>query len=107
MAKKPQPRLKAERIQGILSNTEITKALKTAPGWKTKDRRKAITRTYKFPNFRAAMAFVNFVAELAEARDHHPDIDVRYSKVTLTLTTHSEGGLTGKDFLLARMISQD
>ncbi|MGB5816378.1 MAG: 4a-hydroxytetrahydrobiopterin dehydratase [Thermoanaerobaculia bacterium] len=104
MPQKHQPHLKAERIQGILSNTQITKALKTVPGWKTKDRRKAISRTYKFPNFRAAMAFVNFVAELAEAQDHHPDIDIRYSTVVLVLTTHSEEGLTQKDFELASAI---
>ena len=105
MPKKPQPHLKAERIQGLLNNAQITQAMKTVPGWTTTNRRKAITRTYKFPNFRAAMAFVNFVAELAEAQDHHPDIDIRYNKVTLVLSTHSEGGLTIKDFQLATGIS--
>ncbi len=61
-------------------------------------------RTYKFPSFRASLAFVAFVGEIAEARDHHPDIDIRYSKVKLTLSTHSAGGLTEKDFDLAGLI---
>jgi 4a-hydroxytetrahydrobiopterin dehydratase len=55
-------------------------------------------------DFEGAMAFVNHVAELAEAMDHHPDIDIRYSKVTLTLSTHDAGGLTGRDFALAGKI---
>ena len=93
----PRSRLKAERIQA---------GLQSAPGWSGKDHRKAITRTYTFPNFRAAIAFVNLVAELAEARDHHPDIDIRYNKVTLVLSTHSAGGLTDKDFDLAGLIDQ-
>jgi 4a-hydroxytetrahydrobiopterin dehydratase len=50
-----------------------------------------------------AIAFVNKVAALAEASDHHPDIDIRWNKVTLKLSTHSEGGLTGKDFSMARL----
>ncbi len=93
----PGGRLKAERIQT---------QLRSVPGWRGKDRRKAIARTYTFPGFRASIAFVNLVAELAEARDHHPDIDIRYNKVTLTLSTHSAGGLTEKDFDLARLIDQ-
>ena len=64
----------------------------------------AIQRTLKFDNFINAMAFVNKVAELAERVQHHPDILVRYSKVTLTLSTHDAGGLTEKDFDLARQI---
>ena len=86
-------RLKSERIQ-----SQIT----ALPGWEIEG--ESIRRTYKFPNFRSALAFVQFVGELAEAQDHHPDIDVRYSKVTLTLSTHSAGGLTEKDFRLAALI---
>ncbi len=93
----PRARLKAERIQA---------RLRSARGWRGKNRRKAITRTYRFPNFRAAIAFVNLVAELAEARDHRPDIEVRYNKVTLVLSTHSAGGLTDKDFDLAGLVDQ-
>ena len=77
--------------------------METVPGWENNG--KEITRVYKFKDFKEAMAFVNRVADLAEAADHHPDIDIRYNKVTLTLSTHSAGGLTEKDFALARQIS--
>lgn len=64
----------------------------------------AIRRRYVFANFKESMAFVNRVAELAERADHHPDILVEYSKVTLTLSTHDAAGLTDVDFALARSI---
>ncbi len=66
----------------------------------------ALQRTFKFENFIEAMAFVNKVAEQAEDVQHHPDILVRYSKVTLTLTTHDAGGLTAADFDLAREVDR-
>lgn len=72
--------------------------------WNYKEESKALRRTYCFPTFPTAIAFVRFVAELAEAADHHPDIDIRYSKVTLSLSTHSEGGVTEKDFDLLAQI---
>ncbi len=87
-----------------LKNPAISQQLKTVPGWKAHNRRSSITRTYKLPTFRAALAFVQFVGELAEAHDHHPDIDIRFSRVILTLSTHSAGGLTEKDFALARAL---
>ena len=74
----------------------------SAPGWKRLDA--SITRTFEHKDFVAAMAFVNKVAVAAEAAWHHPDIDIRWNKVTLVLSTHSEGGLTQKDFDLARQI---
>ena len=58
----------------------------------------ALQRTFRFEDFKAAMAFVNKVAELAERMQHHPDIMIRYNKVTLTLTTHDAGGITSNDF---------
>jgi 4a-hydroxytetrahydrobiopterin dehydratase len=57
---------------------------------------------FQFKDFPAAVKFVNAVAELAEEAQHHPDIDIRWNKVTLALTTHDAGGLTEKDFLLAK-----
>ena len=65
-----------------------------------------ISKTYEFNDFTAAMEFVNDVARLADRYDHHPDIDIRYNKVSLTLSTHSEGGLTNLDFTLANDIEQ-
>lgn len=84
-----------------LKNPAISEWLKTVPGWKAKDRRSSITRSYRLPNFRSSLAFVQLVGEMAEAHDHHPDIDIRYRNVTLVLSTHSAGGLTEKDFALA------
>ena len=63
-----------------------------------------IRRTWAFADFRGSMAFVQRVADLAEAANHHPDIDIRYSKVTLALSTHDAGGLTARDFALAEAI---
>ena len=91
---------------GKLKNKEISAELRDTPGWKGRDRRSSIQRTYQFPSFRAALAFVCFVGELAEDRAHHPDIDIRYNRVTLTLSTHDAGGLTRFDFELARLIDQ-
>ena len=61
----------------------------------------AITRTYVFDDFKGSLRFVIQVGAAAEAADHHPDIDIRWNKVTLTLSTHSEGALTSKDLDLA------
>ncbi len=86
----------------LLSDTEIAAELARTPGWTRSG--KAIERTYRFPDFKGAMLFVNGVAALAEGAGHHPDIAVRYGAVTLALWTHSAGGLTAKDFVLARRI---
>jgi 4a-hydroxytetrahydrobiopterin dehydratase len=79
---------------------EIRSALAKVPHWKR--RGQIITRTFVFKDFPAAIQFVNQVAVLAEKAWHHPDIDVRWNQVTLALTTHDQGGLTAKDFTLAR-----
>jgi 4a-hydroxytetrahydrobiopterin dehydratase len=78
----------------------IISALATVPQWKREGQ--LISRTFKFADFVAAMKFVNAVADFAEQADHHPDIDIRWNKVTLALTTHSAGGLTQNDFALAK-----
>jgi len=86
------------------SAAQTKTALRFLPGW-TK-RGSVISRTFQFRDFSGAVEFVNAVARLAEKEWHHPDIDIRYSKVTVALTTHSEGGLTEKDFDLAMKIDQ-
>ncbi len=86
----------------LLTETEIEEALRRIPGWK--HRGKEISRVYAFSGFIPAMAFANHVADLAETADHHPDILIQYTKVTLTLSTHSAGGLTESDFRLAQQI---
>jgi 4a-hydroxytetrahydrobiopterin dehydratase len=79
-----------------LSPSDITQQLAKHPGW-TLDRN-AIRRQYTFADFVAAIAFVNRLVPEAEASDHHPDIQINYRRVTLIYSTHSEGGLTVKDF---------
>lgn len=86
-----------------LSSTEIDSHLRSLAGWELE--KGEITRTFTFPNFCGSLDFVNRVGELAEAAGHHPDIDIRYNKVKLTLVTHDAGGLTAKDFELAEKIS--
>jgi 4a-hydroxytetrahydrobiopterin dehydratase len=85
-----------------LTPDQVKASLPAVKDWKKQSA--SITRTYSFKDFAGAMAFVNKVAEAAEQANHHPDIDIRWNKVTLTLATHSEGGLTQKDFDLARRI---
>ena len=86
----------------LLTEPEIAQKLKQTTDWKR--RQQNISRKYTFSGFIAAMAFVNHVADLAEKMDHHPDILIQYKKVTLTLSTHSAGGLTDLDFKLAKNI---
>jgi len=86
------------------SESNINTALAALPQWKREG--EIISRTFKFADFPAAMKFVNAVAELAEQAQHHPDIDVRWNKVTLALSTHDAGGLTEKDFALARQFDR-
>jgi len=83
---------------------QVREHLRKQPRWSVTDDGKSITRTYSYSSFRAGLAFVAFVGELAEDADHHPDIDIRFSKVTLTLSTHSAGELTDRDFALAALI---
>jgi len=86
----------------LLSEAEIKGRLARLPGWQRAGNQ--IQRTWTFADFTGSMAFVNRVAALAEAADHHPDIDIRYSRVTLALSTHSAGGLTERDFDLAEAV---
>ena len=83
-----------------LGPAQIKAALRRTPDWTKQGA--TITRTFVFKDFPAAIRFVNAVAKLAEAAWHHPDISIRWNKVTLTLTTHDAGGLTRKDFALAK-----
>jgi len=82
-----------------LSSNEAQSRLGKLPGWQIESGE--LVRTFQFKDFRAALGFVNKVGEAAEAAGHHPDIDIRYNKVRLSLVTHDAGGLTEKDFLLA------
>jgi len=83
-----------------LTSEQIILYLKAVPDWSK--RKQTIGRTFKFDDFMTGIDFVRRIAKQALKINHHPDIDIRYDKVTLTLTTHDEGGITEIDFLLAR-----
>ncbi len=87
-----------------LNKSDIEKKLTGLPHWRLQGN--AIGAEFQFPDFQTAMAFVNQVAQIAEALDHHPDICIYYNRVVLSVFTHSEGGLTEKDFELAERINQ-
>ena len=86
-------RLNDESIEGWLQGRQ---------GWKRKG--DTLTKEYNFESFRNVIVFVNRVASLADDADHHPDIDIRYNKVRLTLTTHEAEGITDKDLDLAERV---
>ncbi len=86
----------------ILTAEQIKAALPTVPQWALDAR--AIRRTYEFTDFLGSIKFVNALAPLAEAANHHPDIEIQWNKVTLILTTHDQRGLTKKDFDLAKKL---
>jgi 4a-hydroxytetrahydrobiopterin dehydratase len=88
-----------------LTDAEMTAALDQAPGWKLADGK--LIREWQFKDFVAAMEFVNRVAAKAEQAGHHPDIDIRYNKVTLALVTHDAGGVTRSDASMAADFSHE
>jgi 4a-hydroxytetrahydrobiopterin dehydratase len=89
----------------LLDDDEITAALGDLPGWERED--DALVRTAALPSFPAAIAVVDRVAAIAEERDHHPDIDIRWNTLTFRCSTHSAGGITQLDVALAAAISEE
>lgn len=87
-----------------LDEQAIRRRLAEIPGWEFREG--AIRKQFQLKSFPAAIALVNWVAWRAEAADHHPDILINYRRVTFACATHSEGGVTEKDFALARVIEQ-
>jgi 4a-hydroxytetrahydrobiopterin dehydratase len=86
----------------VLSPEMVQQGLQSLPLWKLEG--KEIVRHYQFPDFVAAIVFVNQVAEKAEKAGHHPDIDIRYNKVRLALISHDQGGLTQRDIKMAQAL---
>jgi len=86
----------------VLSDAELAEALAALPEWARHG--DVIEKTYELPTFPAAIAFVGRIADRAEAANHHPDLDIRYRKVRVALSTHDEGGITEKDVALATEI---
>jgi 4a-hydroxytetrahydrobiopterin dehydratase len=85
-----------------LERAEIEQRLAALPGWEFKDN--AIGKLYRFKEFMDGIKFLNRVAEMAEAADHHPDVKINYTRVTFTCSTHDQGSVTAKDFKLASEI---
>jgi 4a-hydroxytetrahydrobiopterin dehydratase len=85
-----------------LADEALARELTTLPGWGVEGG--MLRKAFRHPSFPEAIVFVNAVAHLAEAANHHPDVDIRYSTITIALVTHDEGGITGKDVALAREI---
>ena len=85
-----------------LSSNDVDERLKSVTGWKRDG--DEIEKKFEFGDFKQSMQFVNKVAAAANAADHHPDIKIQYNTVMMTLSTHSEGGVTEKDFALAQQI---
>lgn len=88
----------------LLDEEEIEQRLDELGDWEREGA--AITKVFEFDDFPSAINFVTDVAHVAERYDHHPDIDIRYTNVKLSLSTHSEGGLTSRDFDVANEIEQ-
>jgi 4a-hydroxytetrahydrobiopterin dehydratase len=86
----------------VLSDDEIDSRLGSLEGWERDGN--AIKREFKFKDFVGSVDFVNRITPLAEEMNHHPDLEISWNKVTVSLSTHSEGGLTGNDFELASKI---
>jgi 4a-hydroxytetrahydrobiopterin dehydratase len=98
----PPPAVCDARGMDLLEDAAIERELAELSGWERVG--DAIVKTVTLADFAAAMAYVNRVADIAEAQNHHPDITIRWNKVTLTQSTHSAGGLTLHDFRLARLL---
>ena len=88
----------------LLPDLDVQRSLGKLPGWSR--RGAALTKTYKFATFKSGIDFVNRAAAVADRMDHHPDIDIRYTKIICTLSTHDAGGITQKDLNLAAELDQ-
>jgi 4a-hydroxytetrahydrobiopterin dehydratase len=86
----------------LIKGDQLKTRLKKIPEWELE--KKHLERTFEFDDFSESIDFVNGVSEVAEEEEHHPDIDIRYNKVRLILSTHSKGGITELDFELAERI---
>lgn len=91
-------------MAALLTDAELTRALASLPGWVAAGT--SLAKTYTHATFPEAIVFVNAVAHVAELRNHHPDVDIRYTNVTLSLTTHDSGGITAEDVALAQQVEE-
>ena len=90
-----------------LSESDIETMLSECPEWERDAESGAIVRNLEFPTFADAISFVNRIAPIADAQDHHPDIDIRYRRLRVALISHDVGGLTKRDRRMAGLIDQE
>ena len=88
-----------------LSPDQVIEKLKALPGWERKG--EAIAKQYTFNAFMDGIRFLNRIAEIAEQMDHHPDVTINYRRITFSLSTHDQGGITEKDFKLGEAIERE
>ena len=88
-----------------LSADQVTEKLKSLPGWERKG--EAIAKQYTFKTFMDGIHFLNRIAEIAEGMDHHPDVTINYRRITFSLSTHDQGGITEKDIKLGEAIERE
>ena len=88
----------------VLTTKQIKASLKAVANWS--QRAQTICRTFKFEGFLNSIAFVNHITRVVQNLNHYPDIDIRFDQVTLTFTTHDAGGITEKDFSVARQCDE-
>jgi len=94
-------------VGGIpLTPAEAASQMKDIPLWKLSADAKKLSRAFSFKDFKESLAFINKIGELAEKEGHHPDFDIHYNKVTLTLWTHEVGGLSINDFIVAAKVDK-
>ena len=89
-----------------LQANELAEGLAALPGWSLVEDGKAITRTFRFPDYYKTMAFVNALAFIAHREDHHPDLGVHYDRAVVRYSTHDVGGLSENDLICAAKASQ-
>ena len=87
-----------------LSEVQIGNELKSLPGWEYHEN--SVRKLFRFKEFMDGIRFIGQIAEIAEAADHHPDMQINYTRVTFICSTHSDGGVSEKDIRLAREIEQ-
>ena len=93
-----------QRDAPLLQQNEVQNLLTRIPDWQSSEDGKSISRTFRFADYGQTIAFVNKVAAIADEQDHHPDMLVSYNRCTVTYTTHSAGGLSENDFIIAAKI---
>ncbi|AER56730.1 4a-hydroxytetrahydrobiopterin dehydratase [Pseudoxanthomonas spadix] len=96
--------LRRSGVEHRLGQARVAELLPQIPGWELAEQGKALTRTFRFPDYYRTLAFVNAMAYIAHTEDHHPDLGVHYDRVVVRFSTHDVGGLSENDFICAAKV---